>query len=93
MLGSKLWHNKTETETVKVAKMVEFIKTYQNSAPLSSLFSAGEKEIFKKALFGVSGYFPSAWSGHDKNLGASFAWGSIFQILKLIKNTKNIFNF
>ena len=28
MLESKLWHKKTETKNVKVAKMVEFIKTY-----------------------------------------------------------------
>ena len=28
MLESKLWHNKTETKNVNVAKMVEFIKTY-----------------------------------------------------------------
>ena len=27
MLESKLWHNKTETKNVNVAKMVEFIKT------------------------------------------------------------------
>ena len=27
MLESKLWHNKTEIKNVKVAKMVEFIKT------------------------------------------------------------------
>ena len=27
MLESKLWHNKSETKNVKVAKMVEFIKT------------------------------------------------------------------
>ena len=27
MIESKLWHNKTETKNVKVAKMVEFIKT------------------------------------------------------------------
>ena len=26
ILESKLWHNKTETKNVKVAKMVEFIK-------------------------------------------------------------------
>ena len=28
MLESKLWHNKIETKNVKVAKMVEYIKTY-----------------------------------------------------------------
>ena len=28
MLESKLWHNKTETKNVNVAKMVEFMKTY-----------------------------------------------------------------
>ena len=27
MLKAELWHNKTETKNVKVAKMVEFIKT------------------------------------------------------------------
>ena len=27
MLEAKLWHNKTETKNVKVAKMAEFIKT------------------------------------------------------------------
>ena len=27
MIESKLWHNKTEIKNVKVAKMVEFIKT------------------------------------------------------------------
>ena len=28
MLESELWHNKTGTSNVKVAKMMEFIKTY-----------------------------------------------------------------
>ena len=28
MLESKLWHNKAETENVKPAKIVEFIKTF-----------------------------------------------------------------
>ena len=28
MLEAKLWHNKTETKNAKVAKMVEFIKTF-----------------------------------------------------------------
>ena len=27
MVEAKLWHNKTETNNVKIAKMVEFIKT------------------------------------------------------------------
>ena len=31
MYEAKLWHNKTETNNVKVAKMVEFIKIVDNT--------------------------------------------------------------
>ena len=62
MFESKLWHKKTETKNVKVAKMVEFIKTcdqYSSKFNFWSFFqfhnlplSAGGKKDFQKTLFG-----------------------------------------
>ena len=65
--------------------MVQFIKTcgqysfkFNFGHIFSSIvlpFSAGEKLIFKTLALGRDGQFSSAWSGDDKNLGESFAWG------------------
>ena len=78
-----------ETETnnvnVKVARMVEFIKTcdqYPRRFNFGNFFnsiiprplSAGEKLIFRKRCSGVMGNFLLP-RGNDKNLGESFAWG------------------
>ena len=54
-----------QTKNVKVAKMVEFIKTntlvnFFNSILLSSLFLL-RKEYLQKTLFGRNAQFPSAW--------------------------------
>ena len=64
--------------------MVKFIKTC-NQYPckfnfghiFSSIVSPAllRKIDFKNTLFGENGWFPSSWSGDDKNLGESFAWG------------------
>ena len=61
MLESKLWHNKTETKNVKVAKMKEFIKTcdqyprklivsYFFSFIILPLFSWEEKRFSENAV-------------------------------------------
>ena len=67
MLEAKLWHNKTETKNVKVAKMMEFIKTcdqYPRRFHFGHFFnsiitplSAGEKIDLLKTLFGGMGNF------------------------------------
>ena len=60
MLESKLWHNKTETKNVKVAKMVEFIETcdqYPRKFNFGHFFSSIILPHFEKMgnslLFGV----------------------------------------
>ena len=85
MLEAKLWHSKTETNNVKVAKMVNFIKTCDQyprrfnfvnfcySIILPSL-SAGEKYIFRKCCSGGMSNFLLP-GGNYKNLGESFGWG------------------
>ena len=86
MLEAKLWHSKTETNNVKVAKMVNFIKTCDQyprrfnfvnfcySIILPSL-SAGEKYIFRKCCSGGMSNFLLP-GGNYKNLGESWlgAW-------------------
>ena len=79
MLEAKLWRNKTETNNVKVAKMVEFIKicdqyprrfNFGNFLNVIILFphSAGEKKIFRKrCLEGMGNSF--CLGGNGKNLG------------------------
>ena len=68
MLEAKLWHNKTETKNVKVAKMVQFVKTckqyphrfnfgiffqlHNPRLPPAFCFSAGEKWILRKRCSG-----------------------------------------
>ena len=72
MLETKLWHNKPDNKNIKVAKMVEFIKTcdqypcrfnfgifFQFDNPPS--LSAKEKIDLQKTLFKRNGKFPSAW--------------------------------
>ena len=82
MLETKLWHNKTETENVKVAKMTEFIKTcdqyprrlnfgdFFNSIILPPTFIWGKTDL-QKTLFWV---ISSCLGGNDKNQGESFSW-------------------
>ena len=70
MLEAKLWHNKTETENVKVAYIVKFIKTcdqYSGRFNFSNFFnslippnlvppvSAWEKTDLQKTLLGRNG--------------------------------------
>ena len=67
MLVTKLWHSKTETKNVKVAKMVELIKTCDQYPPRRFNFgnffnsiilphlSAGEKIDLQKTLFERNG--------------------------------------
>ena len=52
MLESKLWHNKTKTNNVKVAKMVNLSKLVTNTlASLILVFFCWEKH-FQKLWFG-----------------------------------------
>ena len=73
MLEAKFWHNKTEIKSVKLAKMVEFIKTYDQYPPrfnfgnffnsiiiLLSLLSAREKIDLHKMLSASYGKFRSS---------------------------------
>ena len=69
MYQSKLWQNKTETRNVKVAKMVEFIKTCDQYSPrFIWLFFPLHCYSGEMGNFLLSG-------GNDKNLGESFTWG------------------
>ena len=77
MLEAKLLHNKTQTKNVKVAKMVEYIKTcdqypcnfnfgnFFNSIILSPTFLL-RKKISEKA---ADGQFPSPWGIMIKTWG------------------------
>ena len=69
MFESKLWHNRTETKNVKVAKMAEFIKACDQYSPrfIWSFFllHCYSEEIDNFLLF----------EGNDKILGDSFTWG------------------
>ena len=74
-LLKKLWSKKIENKNEKVTKMVGFIKTCDKFNFTILPTFCWEKIDSQKALFGRSGLFPPAWSGNDKNLGESFAWG------------------
>ena len=85
MLEAKFWHNNTEIKNVKVEKMVEFIKTYDqyprrfnfgnffNSIiilrPPPPLLSAGEEIDLHKIFFARNGKFCSASEEMIKTCG------------------------
>ena len=82
MLAAKLWHNKTETKSVKVAKMVEFIKT-RDQYPCRFNFGTFFNSIIPHSLLlGKNRSLGNAvWEewivsfclrGNDENLGESF---------------------
>ena len=84
MLKAGLLQNKTETKSVKIAKMVEFIKTCDQCPRrfnFGSFFSSiillppfcWEKYIFRKRCSGGMDNFLLPVD-NDKNLGKSFAW-------------------
>ena len=85
MLEAKLWHNKTEINNVKVAKMVEFIKIgeqyprrfnfdkFFSSIILSSpTFCWGKNRSSENAVQ-EEWVISFCLRGNDKNLGESFA--------------------
>ena len=89
MLEAKLWQNKTGTNNVKVAKMVEFIKPCDQyprrfnfgnffnsiiSPPPTPSFYWGKIDL-QKTLFGRNGQFPSAWGVMIKTWGRVFLGG------------------
>ena len=65
MLDPELWHNKAESKNIKVAKMVEFIKTcdqYPRKFNFVHFFSSIippsfmlEEKVLQKTLFGWNG--------------------------------------
>ena len=68
MLEVKLWHNKTETKNVKLAKMIEFIKT-----PNPRRFNFGNffYSIILPTADPKMGNFLLPWV-NDENLGERF---------------------
>ena len=86
MLEAKLLHNKTETKTIKVAKMVKFIITcnqyfvnfgnFFNYINLSLLFLL-RKKYLQKMLFGWNGQFLSAWGIMIKTWGRVLLGGMV----------------
>ena len=81
MLEAKLWHNKTETKNVKVAKMVEFISdqyprrfdfdNFFNSIILPPSFYWGKIRSSEKVVW-EEWVFSFFLGGNGKNLGESF---------------------
>ena len=90
MLTSKLWHNKTETKIVKIAKMVEFIKTY-NQYPCKFNFCHFVSSIIRPPFWWVKNRFSEnpAWKKWEI---FTSAWGRV--LLRGIScnnlNTKNL---
>ena len=83
MLEAKLWHNKTETKNVKVAKMVEFILTcdqYPRRFKFGNFFNSlilppfcwGKNRSSENAVREEWVIF-FCLEGNDKNLVKSFA--------------------
>ena len=85
-LEAKLWHHKTETNNGKVAKIVEFVKTYDqypckfnfgnffNSIILFPSFCWGKNRSSENTVW-EEWVISFCLGGTDKNLGESFAWG------------------
>ena len=102
MTESKLWHNKTEIKNVKLAKMVEFIKTCDQiphkfnfghffSSIISPLFCWGKNKFSENAV-------PVKWV-ISFCLGERFAWGnerkwkdSIFRLTNVSSSNLNTIN-
>ena len=85
MSEAKLWHNKAEAECVKVAKMVEFIKTcdqYPRRFNFGNFFNSitppsfllGENRSSENAVW-EEWVISFSLGGNVKNLKESFAWG------------------
>ena len=89
MLEAKLWHNKTETNNVKVATLVEFIKTFDQYTSTFNFgnffnfiilpaFCWGKNRSSENAVqeeWVVSFCLRVGGRGNHKNLGESFTWG------------------
>ena len=84
MLEAELLHNKTYTKTVKVAKMMEFIKTCdQNPCQFWQFFQlhnhlpplSAQEKISSENTVREECAIPVYLGDNGKHLGKSFAWG------------------